>query len=210
MPARFAIAVVLVAWYPVAAHSVTAASTSCSRRSSARLLRGLESAMRCMLLINLSIVKPRTSPTMGHRMRLALLAPITGLALAAPAALAAIPDTTITSGPTGQSTVQQPEFALSASEPAGFECSLDSAPYGACQSPLSLGPLSVGDHVFRVRGVTADGADATPAERRWSYVGTSVEPPTIVITRPATRRLRKRALRRIAGTASAGARVTQV
>ena len=39
MPARFAIAVVLVAWKPFAANSVTAASISCSRRSS-ELLRG--------------------------------------------------------------------------------------------------------------------------------------------------------------------------
>jgi hypothetical protein len=53
MPARLAIAPVLVAWKPFAANSLTAASMTCSRRASDVDL----SAMSGMLLIDLSIVK---------------------------------------------------------------------------------------------------------------------------------------------------------
>src|SRR5687768_42456 len=56
MPARLAIAPVLVAWKPFAANSFTAASTTCSRRSSEVDL----TAMPDRLLIDLSIVKSRS------------------------------------------------------------------------------------------------------------------------------------------------------
>src|SRR5918999_5722127 len=53
MPARLAIAPVLVAWNPFAANSLTAAAMTCSRRSSDVDL----TAMPDRLLIHLSIVK---------------------------------------------------------------------------------------------------------------------------------------------------------
>src|ERR687895_2300499 len=53
MPARLAIAPVLVAWNPFAANSLTAAAMTCSRRSSDVDL----TAMPDRLLIDLSIVK---------------------------------------------------------------------------------------------------------------------------------------------------------
>src|ERR671925_1313532 len=58
IPARLAIAVVLVAWKPFAANSVTAASISCARRSSALLrLIVVPLVMSASLVIDQSDVK---------------------------------------------------------------------------------------------------------------------------------------------------------
>jgi Calcineurin-like phosphoesterase/PASTA domain len=80
------------------------------------------------------------------------------------------PDTTIIGGP--------PRFALFASEPATFRCSLDDAPPADCPSFLDFDALPPGDHVLRVAAVDRVGnTDPTPAERRWRVEGDAPPPP---------------------------------
>lgn len=83
------------------------------------------------------------------------------------------PDTLITGGPAEGETVKtsSPVFSFAgdpAADTAGFECSIDSGAFEACQSgaPLSGTPLADGQHVFAVRAVDAVGnADGTAAQR---------------------------------------------
>jgi hypothetical protein len=104
------------------------------------------------------------------------------------------PQTTITSAPTGTVASRSASVAFVADEAgAGFECSLDDAPYTACTSPVALGGLADGPHVVRVRAVDAAGnVDASPAEAAWSVDGTPPEtwltsaPPATTTARSAT------------------------
>jgi len=60
-------------------------------------------------------------------------------------------------------------FELGASERVAFQCSLDSAPYTACVSPVSAKKLAPGRHTFRVRSTDPAGnTDFTPATRTWT------------------------------------------
>ena len=81
------------------------------------------------------------------------------------------PDTTITSGPTGtiRSTTATFEFTGSPT-PARYECSMDTAAWTSCTSPVTYPDLALGrDYTFRVRGVSADGlVDITPATRSFT------------------------------------------
>ena len=89
--------------------------------------------------------------------------------LAAPAALAAPPETSIDSGPPDISRNARPSFTFSSPDPgASFECSLDDSPFGPCGSPFTAAPLSQGTYVFRVRAVDGDERDPTPAERTFT------------------------------------------
>jgi chitodextrinase len=79
------------------------------------------------------------------------------------------PETTITSGPSGTTNSTSATFEFVASEPATFECSLDTAPFAACSSPASYTDLGEGSHTFRLRSTdTAGNVDSTPAERSWT------------------------------------------
>jgi PKD repeat protein len=79
------------------------------------------------------------------------------------------PETTITSGPSGTTSSTSATFEFIANEPATFECSLDTAPFGACSSPASYTALAEGSHTFRVRSTdTAGNVDPTAAERSWT------------------------------------------
>ncbi len=82
------------------------------------------------------------------------------------------PETTITSGPSGQAPSGPTEITFSSNEPfASYECSLDGDPYQRCSSPdtLSLGP---GAHEFAVRAISSTGIpDPTPATLSWTSVG---------------------------------------
>lgn len=83
------------------------------------------------------------------------------------------PETTIdpTTGPTGTVASDSARFAFSSSKPnSTFKCSLDSSTFADCTSPKDYpGPLSQGNHTFRVRAIDALGIqDPTPASRSWT------------------------------------------
>jgi Ca2+-binding RTX toxin-like protein len=68
---------------------------------------------------------------------------------------------------------------------AGFECSLDNAPFTPCASPHSYSTLSNGEHSFAVRAVDGAGTvDATPAAYTWTINVTTPDttPPETTIT----------------------------
>ncbi len=86
------------------------------------------------------------------------------------------PQTTITSGPSGQTRNRRPTFSFTSSEPgSSFRCRLDSQPFGSCSGPgASHTPyvaLSTGPHTFYVRAIDPAGnVDASPASRAFTVV----------------------------------------
>jgi uncharacterized delta-60 repeat protein len=79
------------------------------------------------------------------------------------------PDTTITSGPSGNNNASSATFAFTSNEAgATFQCQLDGSAFVACASGVTYSGLARGDHTFRVRAVDAAGnTDSTPAVRTW-------------------------------------------
>jgi hypothetical protein len=78
------------------------------------------------------------------------------------------PDTTV-DGPSGTVATTDATFALGATEPATFECSLDSQPFAACTSPAHFSGLAAGDHHLAARAIDAAGnVDPIPAEAHWT------------------------------------------
>jgi hypothetical protein len=82
---------------------------------------------------------------------------------------ATVPDTTITSGPSGTVNSTDAAFAFTSTEAGStFECSLDGGTYAPCTSPKSYTALANGSHTFSVRATdTAGNVDPTPASRTW-------------------------------------------
>jgi hypothetical protein len=79
------------------------------------------------------------------------------------------PDTTITSGPSGNVVSRSATLAFSSNETATFECSLDNGGWNACSSPKQYNGLADGAHTVSVRAQDAAGnVDATPASRSWT------------------------------------------
>ncbi len=93
------------------------------------------------------------------------------------------PQTAITSGPAQGSAITDttPTFQSTVTETGSTrQCSLDGAPFTACTSPTTLGPLADGQHTFRVRGVDRAGnLDPTPAGRTFTV---DTVPPDTQIT----------------------------
>ena len=87
-----------------------------------------------------------------------------------------VPDTSITTGPTGTSAATAATFTFTGeADPVSFECAGDGAPFAACSSPVTVSALTPGSHTFKVRAIDAAGnVDATPASRTWS-----VDPPAL-------------------------------
>jgi hypothetical protein len=84
------------------------------------------------------------------------------------------PDTVIGAGPSGTVTATSATFSFSASEPAGFRCSLDGAAFAPCTSPATYTDLALTTHTFRVAAVDGSyNVDASPAERSWTVVAAS-------------------------------------
>ncbi|WP_306926939.1 phytase [Arthrobacter globiformis] len=103
------------------------------------------------------------------------------------------PDTTITSRPANPTSSTSAQFSFtSTSTSATFACSLDSAAFANCTSPVSYTGLSDGAHTFRVRASDQNGADPTPASYTWTVDTTTppgdTTPPETTITSgpPAT------------------------
>jgi DNA-binding beta-propeller fold protein YncE len=91
------------------------------------------------------------------------------------------PDTRIISGPSEGSvvTVRSPSFAFASDQGgASFECSVDGQAFAACASPVTLGPLTDGNHQLAVRAITGGDADRTRAIRAFRIDATGPEVPT--------------------------------
>jgi hypothetical protein len=93
------------------------------------------------------------------------------------------PKPAITSGPsdpTGQTSATF-TFTDSDTDPGvGFQCKLDGAQFAACSSPKTYpGPLSLGNHSFKVRLLNAAGDASDQASYGWKIVASSAQPFTI-------------------------------
>ncbi|WP_239618169.1 S-layer homology domain-containing protein [Cohnella mopanensis] len=95
----------------------------------------------------------------------------------------ALPETTLAE-PTITASSASATFSFSGTGNS-FECSLDSAIYGACPSPKSYSSLSDGNHTFSVRSILYNGvADPTPATYTWTVDTTA--PDTTILTGPSS------------------------
>src|SRR5689334_1269686 len=100
------------------------------------------------------------------------------------------PDTAIDSGPSEGATIFEGSVSFAFSSPddgtATFECSLDSAAFSTCQSPIDYAGLSNGTHSFKARAVDAAGnRDPNPASRNFK-VDLSRADTTITARPPQT------------------------
>ena len=91
---------------------------------------------------------------------------------APPVADTTAPQTTITSGPTGNLKATTATFAFTSSEAGStFQCKLDAGAWTSCTSPSTYSGLANGGHTFQVRATDAAGnTDATPATRNFKVV----------------------------------------
>lgn len=84
----------------------------------------------------------------------------------------AAPETSILSGPADGATTNDETLTFTMASTgevgAGFECSVDSAAFAPCTSPLALSGLADGNHTFAVRASDEDGTDASPATRAFT------------------------------------------
>jgi hypothetical protein len=80
------------------------------------------------------------------------------------------PDTSITSGPSGDTTSTTAAFEFAATEPGTtFECKLDAGAWESCTTGKSYSGLGVGSHTFLVRATDAAGnLDLSEAVRSWT------------------------------------------
>jgi hypothetical protein len=86
------------------------------------------------------------------------------------------PDTSITSGPSGDTTSTTASFGFTATE-AGttFECKLDGGAWESCTSGKAYSGLATGPHTFLVRATDAAGnADQSEAVRSWTVTAPPV------------------------------------
>jgi len=92
------------------------------------------------------------------------------------------PETSIDSGPEGQTNERRPSFGFSSSEPdSTFKCRMDADAFQPCDSPFRPeANLSEGSHTFEVRATdAATNPDPTPASRSFTV---DVDVPTTAIT----------------------------
>ncbi len=86
------------------------------------------------------------------------------------------PDTTINNQPVNPSNSSSASFSFSSTETnTTFACSLDSAAYSPCTSPVNYTGLAAGSHTFAVKATdAASNTDATPASYTWTVNSTKV------------------------------------
>ena len=78
-------------------------------------------------------------------------------------------------GPEPSTTATSGTFTFTSNEPgATFNCSLDTAPFASCTSPVTVTGLALGNHTFRVRARDAAGNVESPGS---TYSWTVVAPP---------------------------------
>lgn len=79
------------------------------------------------------------------------------------------PNTTITSNPNSTNYSTTASFAYTSSEPATYQCSLNSAAYSTCSTPLSYTSLTNGAYTLNIRSVDLAGnIESTPATYAWT------------------------------------------
>ncbi len=89
------------------------------------------------------------------------------------------PDTTISSGPSGDAVSTSASFSFSSEEGASFQCKLDSeSSFSSCTSPKGLANLSNGSHAFHVRAIDVVGNVGPVTSRTWN-VDTTLPNATI-------------------------------
>jgi hypothetical protein len=107
------------------------------------------------------------------------------------------PDTTITGGPSGETTDSTPDFTFTSSEAgSAFQCEVDGGGFGSCGAvagQTTLSGLTAGPHVFSVRSIDPTGnVDGSPATSSFTIVsgggGTAdTDPPETSIRRTKVR-----------------------
>lgn len=91
-----------------------------------------------------------------------------------------VPDTTITSGPSGSVKTTDATFTFTSTQPGTFECRIDTGLYAACTTPKTYTGLAEGSHTFSVRAKNLAAVyDASPASRTWNVDTTA---PNTTIT----------------------------
>ena len=85
------------------------------------------------------------------------------------------PVSTVGSGPGSSTTATTATFTFTANETGStFNCSLDTAPFAPCTSPVTVNGLALGNHTFRVRARDAAGNFENPGA---TYAWAVVAPP---------------------------------
>ncbi len=99
----------------------------------------------------------------------ALLTALLLLVTAAPTpSMAAAPNTSITSGPSGTRYTSFAKFSFTSSiSGSSFQCKLDGGSWQSCSSPKSY-TVAYRSHTFYVRAIKSGVADSTPAYRTWT------------------------------------------
>ncbi|MBJ7328711.1 MAG: hypothetical protein JHC95_02370 [Solirubrobacteraceae bacterium] len=112
-------------------------------------------------------------------------------------------DTVISSAPQVIGSKDNPKVSFTASREARFECSLDGAPWAACQSPVGVKTSREGAHELAVRAIDGGGvADTTPARATWVLDLTA---PDTVLTKKPPKKLKKAKVQlRFKGTDATG------
>jgi hypothetical protein len=91
------------------------------------------------------------------------------------------PDTTISGGPSGETTDSTPTFTFSSTTAgATFECRVDTRPFAGCSGAYTTPALADGSHTVDIRAVSGGAFDATPATRTLNV--TTGTPPDTTIT----------------------------
>ncbi|HYO67608.1 MAG TPA: Ig-like domain-containing protein, partial [Archangium sp.] len=96
---------------------------------------------------------------------------------------AAVPDTTIVSGPPTRTNATSATFDFSSEAGVTFECSLDGATFTACADPETFTGLTEKAYTLQVRAKDAAGnVDPTPASYTWTVDLTA--PETTIVSGP--------------------------
>jgi len=94
------------------------------------------------------------------------------------------PETTIQSGPSGNTTSSSATFGFSSSESGStFQCKLDDGTYESCSSTKQYTGLAPGSHTFSVKAIDQAGnEDETPATYTWTVTPPPAAPTDLTAT----------------------------
>jgi hypothetical protein len=82
------------------------------------------------------------------------------------------PRTNVRKKPAKRTRDRTPTFRFSSDQPGStFQCKVDRKAYRSCRSPFSAKPLRPGKHTFKVRAMSAQGVDASPASFTFTVLG---------------------------------------